>query len=125
MPQGPVLIRHEADAPREPSTCGHRYRLISRDEAGLSPAAWAHVVEIDGAREHYHQRGTELYYVLEGEGAIRIDGVEHPIRKGSMVHIPPGVLHGAVGKMRILVVGIPDIDDSDLFFPESEFSSQS
>ena len=28
---------------------------------------------------------------------------------------PPGVMHGAVGKMRVLVVGIPDIDDSDVY----------
>lgn len=112
------LIRHEADAPAEPSTCGHRYRLISREDAAAQPAAWAHVVEIDGAREHFHRRGTELYYVLEGEGAIRLDGQEFLIRKGSLIHIPPGVIHGAVGKMRVLVIGIPDISDDDLCFPE-------
>lgn len=112
------LVRHEADAPREPSTCGHRYRLISREDAGTGVAAWAHVVEIDGAREHYHRRGTELYYVLEGEGAVRLDGVDHPVRKGSLVHIPPGVRHAAQGKMRVLVIGIPDIAEDDLFFPE-------
>lgn len=118
MPDKPILIRHENDAPSEPSTCGTRYRLISREDAAKTAglAAWAHVVEIDGAKEHHHQRGTELYYVLEGEGSIRIDGQEHPIRKGSMVHIPPGVVHGAVGRMRVLVVGIPDISDEDLFF---------
>jgi hypothetical protein len=26
-------------------------------------AAWVHAVDIDGAREHYHKRGTELYYL--------------------------------------------------------------
>lgn len=120
MESSPILIRHESDAPSEPSTCGRRYRLISAADAGAGVAAWTHVVDIDGSREHYHQRGTELYYVLEGEGAIRLDGQEHPIRKGSLVHIPPGVVHGAVGKMRVLVVGIPNIDDRDLFFPDAE-----
>ncbi len=114
---GKVIIRHEADAPTEPSTCGHRYRLISREDAPEGPAAWAHVVDIDGSREHFHERGTEIYYVLEGEGAIRLDGEPHPIHKGSLVHIPPGVVHGAVGKMRVLVLGIPDISEDDLFFP--------
>jgi quercetin dioxygenase-like cupin family protein len=112
------LIRHEADAPTEASTCGRRYRLISREDAANGPAAWAHVVEIEGSREHYHRRGTELYYVLEGEGAIRLDGQEFPIRKGSLVHITPGVVHSATGKMRVLVMGIPDISEDDLFFPE-------
>jgi len=113
-----VIIRHEGEAPREQSTCGWRDRLISREDRDKGVAAWAHAVDIDGAKEHYHERGTEIYYVLEGEGAIRLDGVEHPIRKGSMVHIPPGVVHGAVGRMRVLVVGIPDISEEDLFFPD-------
>ncbi len=112
------LVRHEADVPRERSTCGWRYRLISKQDADRGVAAWAHVVDIDGSREHYHKRGTEIYYVLDGEGAIRLDGVEHSIRKGSLVHIPPGVVHGAVGRMRVLVLGVPDIRDDDLFFPE-------
>ncbi len=122
MPQDPstsgeVLIRHEGEAPSERSTCGWRHLLISRQDENV--AAWAHAVDIDGAREHYHRIATELYYVLEGEGTVRLDGVDHPVRKGSMVHIPPGVVHGARGRMRVLVVGIPDISDADLYFPEA------
>jgi quercetin dioxygenase-like cupin family protein len=92
--------------------------LISREDSDV--AAWARAVDIDGAREHYHKRGTELYYVLEGEGTVMLDGESHPVRKGSVVHIPPGVVHGAKGKMRVLVVGIPDIADDDLFYPETQ-----
>lgn len=117
---GPLLVRHEGEAPRERSTCGWRDRLISREDAGTGVAAWAHAVDIDGARLHYHKRGTELYYVLEGEGVVVLDGVEHAVKKGSLVHIPPGVVHGAKGQMRVLVVGIPDIAEDDLFFPSQE-----
>ncbi len=113
------VVRHEDEAPRERSTCGWRYRLISRQDADRGVAAWAHVVDVDGSREHYHKRATEVYYVLDGEGSIRLDGVEHAVRKGSLVHIPPGVIHGASGRMRVLVVGIPDIRDDDVFFPEA------
>ena len=113
-----LLVRHEGEAPRERSTCGWRHRLISREDADKNVAAWVHTVDIDGSREHYHKRITELYYVLEGEGAVRLDGVEHPVRSGSLLHIPPGVVHGAKGRMKVLVVGIPDISDDDLFFPE-------
>ena len=109
-------MRHEGESPRERSTCGWRDRLISREDTGV--AAWAHAVDIDGAREHYHKRSTELYYVLDGEGSVVLDGVEHPVRKGSLVQIPPGTVHGAKGRMRVLVVGIPDIADDDLFFPD-------
>lgn len=111
-----TLVRHEGEAPRERSTCGWRNRLISREDSDV--AAWAHAVDIDGSREHYHLRSTELYYVLEGEGTVSLDGVAHPVRPGSIVHIPPGVVHGARGRMKVLVVGIPDIADDDLYFPE-------
>jgi mannose-6-phosphate isomerase-like protein (cupin superfamily) len=110
-----ILVRHEGDAPRERSTCGWRDRLISREDAQLEPAAWAHAVDIDGAKPHFHKVATELYYVLEGGGSVTLDGVEHEVRKGSLIHIPPGVVHSARGKMRVLVIGIPDIADADYF----------
>lgn len=122
MSAGPILIRHEGEAPRERSTCGWRDRLISREDEGSGVAAWAHAVDIESAREHFHKRGTELYYVLDGEGTVVLDGVEHPVRRGSLVHIPPGVVHGARGRMRVLVVGIPDISDADIYFPEAQES---
>ena len=113
------LIRHEGHTPRERSTCGWRDRLISREDESLHPAAWAHAVDIDGAKPHYHKRSTELYYVLDGGGTVSLDGTEHEVKKGSLVHIPPGVVHGAKGRMRVLVVGIPDIADDDYFPVES------
>lgn len=112
-----LLVRDEATAPRERSTCGWRHLLVSRQDENV--AAWAHAVDIDGAKLHYHKIATELYYVLDGEGTVSLDGVEHPVHKGSMLHIPPGVVHGAKGRMRVLVVGIPDISDDDLYFPEA------
>ena len=114
----PILVRHESEVPKERSTCGWRHLLISRQDKSAGVAAWAHAVDIDGAREHYHKRSTELYYVLEGEGAVVLDGVEHPVRKGSIVHIPPGVVHGAKGRVKVLVIGIPDIADDDLFLAD-------
>ena len=113
-----TLVRHEGEAPRERSTCGWRDRLISREDSEV--AAWAHAVDIDGARPHYHKRSTELYYVLHGEGVVLLDGVEHPVKPGSIVHIPPGVVHGAKGRMRVLVVGIPDIAADDFYLPDDD-----
>ncbi len=117
--QQQTLVRHEGEVPCEQSTCGNRYRLISREDAG-TVAAWAHVVDIDGARPHYHKVATEVYYVLEGEGALVLDGVEAPVREGSLVHIPPGVVHAGRGRMRVLVVGIPELTDDDVYFPDEE-----
>ncbi|MEZ5950217.1 MAG: cupin domain-containing protein [Planctomycetaceae bacterium] len=68
-------------SPREQSTCGWRDRLISREDEQV--AAWAHAVDIEEAKPHYHKHATELYYVLEGAGVVLLDGTEHPVRKGS------------------------------------------
>ncbi len=115
---GATIVRHQSEAPRERSTCGYRYKMISAQDRDAGVAAWAHAVDIEGAKAHYHRVGTELYYVLEGEGTVSLDGTEHAVKKGSIVHIPPGLVHGAKGRMRVLVVGIPDISDDDLYFPE-------
>ena len=108
-------MRHEGQTPRERSGCGWRDRLISREDRALAPAAYVHAVDIEGSQPHSHKRATELYYVLEGAGVLVLDGVEHQVRKGSVVQIPPGVVHGARGRMRVLVVGIPDIGEDDYF----------
>ena len=42
--------------------------------------------------------------------------MEHHVCKDSMVHIPLGEVHGATGRVQVLVVGIPDIADDDLVF---------
>ena len=42
-------------------------------------------MDIDGAKLHFHKRSTELYYVLDGGGTVSLDGVEHPVSRGSIV----------------------------------------
>jgi len=114
-----TLVRHEGDTPREESDCGVRDRLISREDDG-TVAAWAHAVDIDGDREHFHRHSAELYYVLEGEGQVTLDGRSHTVRKGSIVHIPPGVIHRAQGRMRVLMVGVPFIAEEDTHYLDVE-----
>ncbi len=38
-------------------------------------------------REHTHEQNEEVIFVLEGRGIARLDGVEHPIEKGSCVFV--------------------------------------
>ena len=53
-----LLVRHEADAKKEKSTCGWRYRLVSEGDEDVK--AWAHTVDIDGSKAHYHKIVTEI-----------------------------------------------------------------
>jgi len=75
-------------------------------------------VDIDGAKLHYHrQRSTELYYVLEGSGTVSrfVLAWRRRCKRARWSTSHPGVIHGAKGQMRVLVVGIPDIAEDDYF----------
>jgi len=44
--------------------------------------------------KHKHQKGFhEVFYVTGGEGTITVEGVPHAVKEGSLIHIPPGVMH--------------------------------
>ena len=76
-----------------------------------------HVVEIQqDSRTHYHKRMTELYFVLEGEGEIELDGERLPLKPMTAVLIKPGCRHRATGKLKILNVPIPAFDEADEWF---------
>jgi mannose-6-phosphate isomerase-like protein (cupin superfamily) len=91
--------------------CGWAKRAFA--EPGNSLATM-HVVEIEkDSRTHYHKKMTEIYFVLEGEGHIELDGESVPIKPQSAIFIKPGCRHRAVGKLKILNVPIPAFDPDD------------
>ncbi|MEW6236764.1 MAG: cupin domain-containing protein [Candidatus Omnitrophota bacterium] len=99
---------------KEKSTCGWRQRLFS---TGDDSPAFFHLVRIHASKQHYHKRATEFYYVLEGEGIMTVDGESFPIRPGTMVKLDPGSIHSSEGDHLVLVCGVPDIAEDDIFFP--------
>jgi mannose-6-phosphate isomerase-like protein (cupin superfamily) len=42
---------------------------------------------------HVHQVQEQIYHVLEGEGAMEIEGKKTIVRKHDVIFIPPGVKH--------------------------------
>jgi quercetin dioxygenase-like cupin family protein len=50
----------------------------------------------DGADLHVHREHTDLFYVLEGELTLRLGlgGEERAMPAGTLVRVPPGVVHG-------------------------------
>jgi len=97
--------------------CGTSRRAFA-GRAG-APAS-VHVVDIStDARTHYHQRLTEIYTVLEGEGHLELDDERVPVRPMTCVLIPPGCRHRAVGRLRVLNTVIPPFDPADEWFDEA------
>ena len=99
-----------------PCPCGTAKRAFADN---MQFPGTIHVTQISTeAKRHYHKKLTETYYVLECEpdAAIELDDQMHPVGVGTCVVIPPGVRHRAVGKMKVLIVVLPEFDSNDEWF---------
>lgn len=100
----------------QPCPCGSAKRAFIDDPDKI---ASLHVVNVkEDSRTHYHKRMTEIYYVLEGNGQIELDGLRFDISPGTSILIKPGCRHRAIGKLKILNVPIPAFDANDEWFDE-------
>jgi mannose-6-phosphate isomerase-like protein (cupin superfamily) len=75
-----------------------------------------HRTEITAAaKTHYHNRLTEIYYILECDAgaALALNGKTMPVKPGLCILIRPGVRHRAVGRMTVLIVVFPKFDPDD------------
>src|SRR5688572_15157620 len=60
-------------------------RNQSLAEAMLAPG--------QATQRHHHAESEEIYFVLEGEGDMELDGERRPVAAGDAVLIPPGAWH--------------------------------
>lgn len=94
--------------------CGSARRAFTEDPDQIGSL---HVVEISAdARTHYHKKLTEIYYVLEGQGKMELDGKLYDARPGMTILIKPGCRHRAIGNMKIINVAVPAFDPEDEWF---------
>ncbi len=98
------LRRDPAEVERWAETCGQIRPLIEEADGA---AAEVHHVEIDHAKLHYHEKTDEIYYVIDGEGTMVLDGEVIELRKGVVVYVPRGIRHKAIGTLTVLTVCIP------------------
>jgi len=107
-------ITHFDNIAAQPCPCGTTRRAFADDP---DRTATFHVVRIRAdSQVHYHKKLTEMYYVLEGEGHVELDGRRHPVCPGSVVQIKPLCRHRAVGDLRVIVVAVPAFDPDDEWF---------
>jgi quercetin dioxygenase-like cupin family protein len=50
-------------------------------------------LESGGAGPHFHRRHVDSFYVLAGELELTVDGERIPVQPGTLVAVPPGVVH--------------------------------
>lgn len=107
------IIRRTSDQEEFRSICGFKQALITADDTGTASVSR---LRISDSRMHYHKKLTEFYYVLDGKGAMILDGEEHALGPGDIVMIKPGVRHTSKGDLEVLIFGVPPLDMNDVFF---------
>ena len=94
--------------------CGFTRRAFVTPD---NPTATLHLLDVESdARVHYHKTLTEIYLILEGEGALELDGTRVPVKPMSAVMIKPGCRRRSIGKLRIAIIPIPAFDPADEWF---------
>jgi len=78
-------------------------------------------VEAGAATErHYHRESEEIYYVVEGDGEVELDGERAAVGPGDAVLIPPGTWHeiraSDAGPLRFLCCCAPPYRHEDTYF---------
>ncbi len=99
-----------------PCPCGQARRAFH----GVSEfPGTLHITEIsEDARRHYHKTLTETYVFLEcqPDAKMELDGEIIPVKQYQSIVIPPLVRHRAIGKMKVLIVVLPEFDPHDEWF---------
>lgn len=82
---------------------------VSLAEASLNPG--------QSAEYHLHQRALEIYYILEGEGLMEIEGAKQKVCRDQAILIPPGSKHRITNigdeQLRLLCFCYPPYSDDD------------
>ena len=88
----------------------HHTERQSLAEATLEPG--------QATERHFHPATEEIYFVLEGEGDLEIDGETRHVGPGEAALIPPGAPHRitAHGMLRFLCCCSPPYAHDDTFF---------
>jgi mannose-6-phosphate isomerase-like protein (cupin superfamily) len=104
------------------ATAGRQFRLLATPERGcVSVTQFVGYIPVVRAPDHFH-RYDEVVYVLEGTGALHVDGETAPLAACSCVHLPAGLVHClenvGPGEMRVLGVFRPAGSPAEAYYPD-------
>jgi quercetin dioxygenase-like cupin family protein len=100
MSTAKAYVSHLSAAPLDRWNDPRRGKLSWRTllSAGMTPtdSLTAGVAEFEpgGALNLHRHAAAEIYFILEGEGIVSIDGHDHAVAPGSIAFIPGGAPHG-------------------------------
>ncbi len=116
-------VRQVEDSPSLSLEGFSMYRIL---EGSLMKDLGCELVNIksgEALEPHYHVDSHSIILVLSGKGFAMLNNVKYPIKKYSVINVPPGVVHGLESSDEGLVVygfqspGIISGDkDADIYF---------
>ena len=109
------IVKRGTDQEEFRSVCGFRKSLLTTEDQ--TRVSLSHL-RINDSREHYHKQLEEVYYILQGTGAIVLDGERVEVSPGDSLVIRPGVRHHSEGDMEVLIICCPPHETSDVFFDD-------
>ena len=108
----------ESLASAEPFTTKDGSTIRELHHTGVQSLAEATLEPGQATERHYHARAEEIYFLLEGEGEMEIDGERRRVGPGDAVLIPAGARHQirADALLRFLCCCAPPYSHGDTFF---------
>jgi len=110
------------DAEEGDATAGRHFRLLATPERGCtSVTQFVGYIPVGRAPDHFHTY-DEVVYVLQGEGALHVDGESALLHTGSAVHLPARLVHclenTGPGEMQVLGVFRPAGSPAEAYYPD-------
>ena len=96
--------------------------LLDAEQGGAREQSLAEATLAPGqeTERHYHARTEEIYYVLEGEGEMEVDGERASVAAGNAVLLPPRAWHQiratGAAELRFLCCCAPPYTHEDTYF---------
>ncbi len=59
--------------------------------------AWGYL-DAPGEMEYHKHYKEEIYFFFKGDGFVRIDGEEYPVKPGDVVRVPPDAMHTVINR---------------------------
>ncbi|TAE75963.1 MAG: cupin domain-containing protein [Verrucomicrobia bacterium] len=103
----PLRVLHVREGEGDAAVTMGPYEIETLIPEADESAATAYRVRIaPGQRTavSYHRIAEEFYLVIRGRGIAVLDGIEHELRAGDFLRLPPGTTHGFVTAEEELVM---------------------
>jgi mannose-6-phosphate isomerase-like protein (cupin superfamily) len=117
-----AVVRRLADQASQEATTEREFRIVADPTSGLRSAThFVGYIPTARAPDHMHHY-DEVIYVLDGEGAMQMNGETTPLGAGSCIHLPARTVHCLANTgadvMKVVAVFRPAGSPAAAYYPD-------